>query len=44
MPDCLSLKLVLASERKIARKMGGGREKTEGLEEEDEKMEDDGKC
>ena len=43
MPDCSSLKLVLASERKIARKMGDGREKTEGLEEEDEKMEDDGK-
>ena len=44
MPDCPSLKLVLASERKIARKMGDGREKTKGLEEDDEKMEDDGKC
>ena len=46
MPDCPSLKLVLASTRKIARKMGDGREKTEGLEDEDEdeQMEDDGKC
>ena len=44
MPDCPSLKLVLASERKIARKMGDGREKTKGLEEYDEKMEDDSKC
>ena len=44
MPDCPSLKLVLASERKIARKMGDGREKNKGLEGEDEQMEDDGKC
>ncbi len=43
-PDCPSLKLALASERKIARKMGDGRKKTVGLEEEDEKIEDDSKC
>ena len=44
MTDCPSLKLVLASERNFARKMGDGSEKTKGLEEDDEKMEDDGKC
>ena len=44
MPDCPSLKLVLASGRKIVRKMGDGGEQTEGLEDEDEHMEDVGKC
>ena len=40
------LKLVLASTKKIASKMSDGKEKTEGLEDEDEdeQMEDDGKC
>lgn len=36
MPDCPTLKLVLASTRKIERKKGDCAEKTEGLEDEDE--------
>ena len=43
MPDCPMLKLVLASTRKIARKKGDGAEKTEGLEDEDESGEEEGK-